>query len=236
MIGFRLAFMAAVLLSPVPLTAGAGDPTTVKAVAIDSGRHGEEDLRRITKRLLEQPGVSEVAFVQEPAAFMENLGHVAAGSIRETGKYTFSIILRTSPEVFTFKGLGLLEGRVLTADDRAGGPRVAVVNPALAAALAGKASAIGRHLSLRGRVIEIVGVVETPDETPRLFLPMDPGAEEKALVVLVQLAPSAQGTISRLLSLVCDVGNDWVCSSEYFDWGRKPNGVYGGAVVRSKQN
>lgn len=231
---FRLAVITALLLAPFS-PAVAGEAATVKAVDIQSGQHGEEDLQRITERLLEKPGVSGVAFVQEPAAFMENLRHVAADGTQE-GKHTFSIVLRTSPEVFAFKDLRLVEGRVLTAADRGGTPPVAVVNPALATALAGQASAIGRHLSLRGKLVEIVGVVATADDTPRIFLPMDPGAEQKALVVLVQVDPAAKETVSRLPNHVCNVGSDWVCSAPFFAWGQKPVGVHGSVVVRSKPN
>jgi predicted permease len=67
-----------------------------------------------------------------------------------------------TPGYFQTMGPTVLRGRALTADDRAGAPRVAVVNQALARKLFGAVeAAVGRHLhpAMTGEDLEIVGVV-----------------------------------------------------------------------------
>jgi len=67
-----------------------------------------------------------------------------------------------SPDLFETVGMRLLEGRYINAQDQSMNPPVAVVNESFARYYFGKASAIGRHVTLAGEkkvASEIVGVV-----------------------------------------------------------------------------
>jgi predicted permease len=117
--------------------------------------------------------------------------------------------LTVTPEYFATVGLRLLAGRALLPRDRAGAPRVAVVNEAMVHRFLPRGVAIGRRFGFGGpehaNEIEIVGVVRDGkvhrlgERTPPLvFVPaaqIPVGQEEQAVLrdVELRLAPSAPG-------------------------------------------
>ena len=85
-----------------------------------------------------------------------------------------------TPEWFAALGMRTIAGRVITAEDVAGAPRVAVVNEAFARTFVGSASPIGRTISSFEQPIEIVGVVGDvisgwlgDPPAPAVYLPLD---------------------------------------------------------------
>ena len=76
-----------------------------------------------------------------------------------------------APGFFDTVGIRLIAGRDFDSRDRAGAPRVAIINEAMARMYFGGPSAIGQHFGMRrdtGSEIEIVGVVaDAPIDSPR---------------------------------------------------------------------
>ena len=72
---------------------------------------------------------------------------------------------QVTPETFEALGIPLLAGRTFTWQDRADGPRVAIINDVAARRIWGTVNVIGRHFRVstapNGTVAEIVGVVGT---------------------------------------------------------------------------
>ena len=121
--------------------------------------------QRVAENVRALPGVRDVGvasfvFTQPPVGYQ---GFVQEGDglqLSESPKRALQCSVL--PQFFSALGLRLLEGRLLTDDDRAGRPYVAVINAALAAKYWPGTSAVGKRLRLegpRGDWVEIVGVV-----------------------------------------------------------------------------
>ena len=122
-----------------------------------------------------------------------------------------------TPDWFAALGMRTIAGRVITAEDVAGAPRVAVVNEAFARAFVGGASPIGRTISSFEMPIEIVGVVgdvvsgwlgDAP--SPAVYLPLaqasgrlgglyDIMAAEQGLLLTVRSAAGPPGALTRVI-------------------------------------
>jgi putative ABC transport system permease protein len=63
-----------------------------------------------------------------------------------------------SPNYFKAAGIPILRGTEFTAADRAGAPRVVIINKTLADLLFGNADPIGRHVAWSGEVLKFIGV------------------------------------------------------------------------------
>ena len=63
-----------------------------------------------------------------------------------------------SPEYFRAAGIPLLRGREFTSTDRAGAPRVVIINQTLAKKLFGDEDPVGRHIAWTGDVLKFIGI------------------------------------------------------------------------------
>jgi predicted permease len=87
---------------------------------------------------------------------------------------------RVGPSYFQVMGIAILAGRPFTAQDRDGGPRVAIVNETAARRYWPSEPPIGKRLyEQNGRALEIIGVARTSkyeslteDEVPFVYLPL----------------------------------------------------------------
>ncbi|HEY4358740.1 MAG TPA: ABC transporter permease [Acidobacteriaceae bacterium] len=117
----------------------------------------------------------------------------------ELAPYVFSM----SPGFFAAAGTRLLSGRDVDWHDTSATPNVAVVNATFAQKLWPRTAAIGQHFILRGKLTEVVGIVQDGkyhdlQEPPQAvaYIPMtqsDDGAT--ILVVRSQLPPNEEGAV-----------------------------------------
>lgn len=101
----------------------------------------------------------------------------------EPGREPRATAIRTTPEYFNAMKIPLLRGRLLTENDKAGAPLVAVVSTKMARQLwgaedpLGKRLAIGNNRSIMRQVVGIVGDVRTdslpPEPQPTMYLPLE---------------------------------------------------------------
>ena len=120
-----------------------------------SGYSNEQDAdyaQRVLARLESVPGVQSAALqtsgnteIDVPGVASQADRHVSAGII--------------TAHFFETMGIPVLLGRGIEAGDRAGAPRVAVINEALARAYFAHESPVGKHFRAQTRDYEIVGVV-----------------------------------------------------------------------------
>jgi ABC-type antimicrobial peptide transport system permease subunit len=115
-------------------------------------------------------------------------------------KFMRVMVNQVSPEFFDVYGMRPLGGRVLTRDDRAGSPLVAVVNETFAIRLFGVPNAVGREvvgsLGIEGATrYEIVGVV--PDT-----LYVGPRAGVSPIAYIAQAQSGPPGSTQQITVLV----------------------------------
>ena len=119
---------------------------------------GEEFQRRLLERVAAAPGVRSASL----AGFAPLSGNIHSEEIRVPGKEEITVNTdAVDPGYFATLQIPLRAGRVFTAADREGAPRVVVINQTLAQRLWPGASAIGKtvRLSDDGPPMEVVGVV-----------------------------------------------------------------------------
>jgi len=119
---------------------------------------------QIFDRLGAVPGVREVAFVSHPPFSMSESGFGAKieGYTPPEGEFADVTRVIVSPNYFSFIGIPLRAGRMLTDADAAAVPRYVVVNETFAKQYASGSSPVGRHIYPGGKTdvgIEIVGAV-----------------------------------------------------------------------------
>jgi predicted permease len=146
---------------------------SVLLFSIRPGMIGYKDTQvaQLYKRLLEQiertPTVSAVTF----SAFSPLAGWSGFTDARvegykpRQGENPAISVNFVGPNYFRTMGTAVLLGRDITEEDRAGSPKVAVINEAMARHFFGESNPIGRRFSIPGWVgdksmLEIVGVVE----------------------------------------------------------------------------
>lgn len=83
-----------------------------------------------------------------------------------------------APNFFQATGMGLVRGRFFTVHDEADGPKIAVINQAMARRYFGDEDPVGRQFAVNSNVFEIVGVVRNArygsvrsDPWPTAFVP-----------------------------------------------------------------
>jgi putative ABC transport system permease protein len=169
------------------------DGVLIASVDLRNGGYPEEQLPRVKQEILERlravPGVrSASASSLTPVSGRGWNGPITVAGYTPTGKRDAMVFLNAvSDDFFATLGTPLLAGRDLGRGDVAGGPRVAVVNEALAHKFFSGRSPIGQGFDLESGPgpktrLEIVGVVrdtkyrslrEEPE--PVAYLPMTQG-------------------------------------------------------------
>ena len=157
------------------------------AVALSASRYKApaqqvEFFERVIERLRAEPGVVNAAVSANlPLGCCYRTAYGLAGvPIPPAGQRPVVNLNVVTPDYFAMLRIPLAAGRLLTADDRAGGPGVCVINETFGQKLFPRQSAIGQHLLVgAGRPTEIVGVIRdvkdvgaaaaTPEE---LYLPL----------------------------------------------------------------
>jgi predicted permease len=148
------------------------DPAHTTVAAFDTSidghddAHGREFERRLLEKLRTQPGVESAAIASMiPLDLRWIIGNIyfeGAGPVRQSDTPQ-ALFYQVTPGYFQTMRTRLLAGRDFDERDRAGAPRVAVVNETFARSIPRKSSAIGSRfrLSPNGDWIQVVGVVES---------------------------------------------------------------------------
>jgi putative ABC transport system permease protein len=164
------------------------DQTRIALLSVDLAMHDDASERRRTfvddalAQVREVPGVTAAAVASRlPLGFNRtNVTLLPEGhEFRPDQRPAFGFN-RISPDYFRVMGIPLLIGRAFTAQDRAEGPRVAIVNENLARRYWPAGEAIGKRLyTENGQALEIVGVVKgstydtlMQDPQPFVYLPL----------------------------------------------------------------
>jgi putative ABC transport system permease protein len=129
--------------------------------------HVAELCRRLTEQMRAIPGVSAVSFSTfSPLAGWSGFTDARVeGYTPKPGENPAITVNFAGPEYFKTLGTVVLQGRDFTEADKAGTPKVAVINQAMAQHFFGDTNPIGRRFSIPGwkadaSALEIVGVVE----------------------------------------------------------------------------
>jgi predicted permease len=164
----------------------------------------------LVERLRGLPGVQNVG-ASSIAPFSNgdnNFGFTKEGEAERPGAPTTLWTRRVTPAYFATMGMSLRAGRVITADDRPGGPAVAVINESAARTYWANESPIDKMIFLQGPTgpeqTRIVGVVASARHDgprqpvkPEIFVPSSqrPG---RAMTVVVR----ASGEPARLIGSI----------------------------------
>jgi predicted permease len=128
------------------------------------------------------------------------------------GRQPSARVQLASPDAFTALGIPIVRGRGFLESDNANAPGVVLVSEALAASAFARVDPVGRRISLMGRDVEIVGVVQdvrrdrSPWEEPKaeVYLPYLQRADRWRYVVVktdgdpTALAGSVRSVVRRL--------------------------------------
>jgi ABC-type antimicrobial peptide transport system permease subunit len=136
----------------------------------DAGPEGFGLLERVRERLAAVPAVEAASYARRiPGATL-----MASTRLRrDAQRATTGFVRQVGPDYLRVLGLRVITGRELTAGDRRGGTRVAIINQTLAAELFGNEPPIGQQLTIGDREqVEIVGIVsdalfDGPNRDPR---------------------------------------------------------------------
>ena len=146
------------------------DRTLIVPLALSSSHYKEAPTRaEFYRRLLEVsaalPGVEGIALTSTPLfSWYDGFTFALPGQSAEdaVAHNQDAVDESVNPEVFATLGVPLRRGRTFTADDRAGAPRVLIVNEAFARKFFPGGDPLGKHLTTVGTrpvEVEIVGVV-----------------------------------------------------------------------------
>ena len=168
------------------------------------------------------PGVEHAAWVgQIPFYSSSSTDFYVPGidSVGRLGHFTYQV---TTPDYFATMGTGILRGRGLRADDRAGAPLVTVVSQAMARVLWPTQDAVGQCIRLQADTApctRVVGVAEdaaqrslTDDARLQFYMPIEQyrPASGFALLLRMHAPPATQAEpIRRALQRVMP-GQDYV--------------------------
>ena len=172
------------------------------------------DLRRMTARIAQLPGVTAVGAIQSlPLA-----ARGASSNIRVEGRVFAAneapdVVWRTvTPDYFRTVGSPVVRGRAFTEADHEGSTPVAIINSTLAQLLWGDSDPVGKRIGTGldgdGAGVAIVGVVtDVPQEgisarvLPEMFRPLDQrtrfSADAMSIVVRTESDPVRLATAAR---------------------------------------
>jgi predicted permease len=168
------------------------------------------------------PGVEHAAWVgQVPFYSSSSIDFFVPGidSVSRLGRFTYTV---TTPDYFATMGTGILRGRGLRADDRAGAPLAAVVSQAMAKILWPAEDAVGQCIRLQADTApctRVVGVAEdvaqrslTDDARLQFYLPIDQYRPASGFALLLRLhaPPASQAEPIRRAMQRIMPGQDYV--------------------------
>ena len=201
------------------------NPNGAVSVSFDLRTQGYNNpqSRRFDETLLRNvaalPGLASVGIVSNMPLRMGEDNEIISRADRpvpEPAQRRAASTYNISPGYFKAAGTRLLAGRDVSAHDRDGSPRVAVVNQALAELLFGHENPLGKHVRMSldnaDKGVEVVGVVETgkyeyigEDPHPALFLPIEQtGTAWTTVVARTSLSPPAATEMLRKAVLDLD--------------------------------
>lgn len=153
----------------------------------EAGPEGFALLERVRERLTAIPAVEAASYARRiPAATMM----ASTGIRRDAAHATTGFVRQVGPDYLRVLGLRVIAGRELTANERRGGTRLAMINQQLAADLFGNEPPIGHQLTISDREqVEIVGVV-----TDALFDGPNRDPQPRYLFLAEQQMPGAPPT------------------------------------------
>ena len=171
--------------------------------------------QEFTDRLSNLPGIRAAAVGTLMPLTGRNRGVVMAvtGVPKRAGQDRGIRVNEITDRYFDVVGIGLISGREFNPRDRAGSPRVAILNQTAVRAFFDSATPIGRRVSFPGQRVEdeyeIVGVVRdaqyenlrTPDGR-MVYLPIEQSIDP---VTSIMAAASGAGDVTRLVSPIREV-------------------------------
>ena len=163
--------------------------------------------RELRRRVAALPGVTAVGLTNTPPLSGTMVSTIvestdSGGGVVESRAYLNGI----GPGYFEALHLPLVRGRGLVDTDGPSSARVAVVNETLAGYLWGSADPLGRHVTLAGTTLEIVGIARdakydeaTEDPRPFLYTSLDQAAQldREAIILRAASAPAALSNALR---------------------------------------
>ncbi len=158
------------------------------------------------------PGVSRVA-VSSTMPLSGTRGSTEVLGPRQQGSQAapqYADVVAVSPDFFATIGLGLVAGRVFDDRDTTGGPRVAIVNEALARLLVGSPEVVGQLMGFSGAPasLQIVGVARDGRNefkapvSPTLFLPIAQTNGAGAITVLLQVPRPDTVSLTAVIEMI----------------------------------
>ncbi len=166
--------------------------------------------RRMLQTVQELPHVERAAVVSS-VPFWSTSGTrlfvTGIDSVQRLGRFTYQ---QGTPDYFATMGTRILRGRPFGADDRAGGPRVAVVSEGMANALWPGKEALGQCMRVMADTMPcttVIGIAEdavqqslTDPKRYRYYLPIDQFLPERGAFLMVRTRgdPSAHAEGVRL--------------------------------------
>ncbi len=185
---------------------------TVSAVDLMSAGYDPGRQRIFQDRLLERvrslPGVQDAALTRiAPFSFRSPTSApiVVEGRAAAPDERLSPDFIEVTPRYFATLGIGLVEGRAFSDADDSLAPQVAVVNQTMAERYWPGESPVGRFIQLRGRRVEIVGVVRpakygTLVEAPRALYYVPLRQHPAGLTVLLIRSTLDRGSIAAALA------------------------------------
>jgi predicted permease len=188
------------------------------ATDLPEGLEGDRALetqKEMIEAVRNLPGVTAVGAVREtPMSWPRRVIPVYRPGTTEftpENRVLTTHVYPTSPEYLRAAGTVLLAGRDVSWPDTKEAPPVAIVNETFARTMWAQTQAIGRHFILRGRLTEVVGVVEDGKyhdlmESPEAaaFVPLSQDAASAVVLVVrsslasKELATTLRRTLGRV--------------------------------------
>jgi predicted permease len=175
---------------------------------------GQAFFRALLDRVEQLPGVARASLARNVPLSVEGATTVRAeidGHLAGPGEQVHVLHQAVTPHYFETMGMRISRGRDVAWSDDDRAARVAIVNEALASRYWRETDPVGRHLSVNGTRVEVIGVVptvavRTPDEppAPQVYLPL--AQHYRSAVVLhvlatgdpAALAPAVRQAIAEL--------------------------------------
>ena len=185
------------------------------------GEEGRVDAQQVAlgvrDRVAALPGVTNVSWANAvPLDFSANRRGVDVEGYRarvgEDMEFHYSVV---GPRYFETMEVPLVRGRGFTDDDRAGAPRVVVVNQAFAKKFWGDADPIGKNLLRGEEKVQVVGLARdgkyvSISESPRPYLFYPQLQNPDGVTLLVRTTGEPLGLLAAVRREVATVAPDWM--------------------------
>ncbi|MBK5257119.1 MAG: ABC transporter permease [Vicinamibacteria bacterium] len=195
-----------------------GFRTTLASERYRSVAEYQRFFETLQANLASLPGVTSatVATQTPPNYFSTNSFVIEGEEVAAEGGLRNAYFTAVTPNYFATMGIPLREGRLLSADDRAGTPPAVLINEAAARSFFARDSALGKRLHFgkgeREVIAEVVGVVASMKNrgldrlaAPEIFAPLNQLGFANQLMTVVRttgdpigLAPSVREAVKQL--------------------------------------